>query len=482
MTKPLYKVEWILAFVVLFLIGIGIIFIYSSTYGQAESEGISLYAKQILALIPGFLLFALFFFWNYQKLKNWSFLFYSVALGLLVLLIFFGQEKHGARSWFSIFGVSFQPSEPAKLFLIFALARYLDRSIDSIEKLSVFLKALLFPLPILILVLIQPDPGTALVYLPVTLAMLFMAGARLRYILVILVVGFLTLSLLFYSSYQLQKGQDLIREDQTKVLFEENWLLSQALSKQEKKDISTPLVQKDPLALNQAIDQKIQMIKNSVVLWAGKISLFVLGGTLLFFALFQVFRLTLFRWVSLLGITLILSTGMFMVGQFFLKDYHRDRLLSFLDLEKDPKGAGYNQRQSIIAIGSGGFTGHGLLAGPQSRLNYIPESSTDFIFAVIGEEGGFFTGTIPLFLMFVLLLYRSMMIALDSKDYYGSLMATGIATLFFMHIFINPSVAVGLLPVMGLPLPFISAGGSFLLTNLMAVALLFNISQRRFIH
>lgn len=166
------------------------------------------------------------------------------------------------------------------------------------------------------------------------------------------------------------------------------------------------------------------------------------------------------------------------VAPFLLKPYQKDRLLVFLNPDIDPTGAGWNLTQSTIAIGSGKLWGTGLLSGTQTQLKFVPEHSRDFIFTVLGEELGFVGGAALIALYFILL-WRAVKIAKDSRDNVGALIATGITALFFFHIFVNIGMTMGIMPVTGIPLPFLSYGGSSLITNMMAIGLLLNISIRR---
>lgn len=163
---------------------------------------------------------------------------------------------------------------------------------------------------------------------------------------------------------------------------------------------------------------------------------------------------------------------------FALKPYQKERLLVFLDPQRDPLGAGYNVIQSRIAIGSGRMAGHGLFAeSTQSGLNFIPEQYTDFIFAVIGEGLGFW-GSVLLLLLFAFILVRCMRIAMRSKDQFGSLVVVGLTSMLAFHVLVNAGMTLGLMPVTGLPLPFVSYGGSSYLTNAIVIGIILNIGMR----
>jgi rod shape determining protein RodA len=165
--------------------------------------------------------------------------------------------------------------------------------------------------------------------------------------------------------------------------------------------------------------------------------------------------------------------------QFGLKPYQRQRLISFVDPMADPKGSGYNSIQSMIAVGSGELVGKGYKKGTQSQLNFLPEHHTDFIFSVFSEEHGFVGCTI-LLALYLAFLVNGLSVAYQSNDKFGLLLALGIITIFFWHVFINLGMVMGLLPIVGVPLPFLSYGGSSLITSLLGVAILTNIANKKF--
>ncbi|MBI5894072.1 MAG: rod shape-determining protein RodA [Deltaproteobacteria bacterium] len=163
----------------------------------------------------------------------------------------------------------------------------------------------------------------------------------------------------------------------------------------------------------------------------------------------------------------------------FLKDYQKARLMSFIDPKLDPMGTGYNLIQSKIAIGSGGVMGKGFIKGTQGQLKFLPEHHTDFIFSVLAEEWGF-VGAVIVIMLFLTIIMWGLHIAQHSKDRFGTLLAFGVSAMFFWHAAINLGMVMGLLPVVGVPLPFMSYGGSFLLTVMIGVGILINVSMRRF--
>jgi rod shape determining protein RodA len=174
---------------------------------------------------------------------------------------------------------------------------------------------------------------------------------------------------------------------------------------------------------------------------------------------------------------MVLMFGAFQLG--VIREYQIARLTGFLDPENDPARSGWNKQQAEIAIGSGGISGRGYLNGSQTNLDFVPEQHTDFIFTVVGEEFGF-AGSIAVLFLYGVLIWRAFRIALLSKDPFGAYLAAGIASMFALQTFVNIGMAIGIMPITGIPLPFVSYGGSSLLTNAAAVGLLLNIHMRRF--
>lgn len=182
-----------------------------------------------------------------------------------------------------------------------------------------------------------------------------------------------------------------------------------------------------------------------------------------------------YKWFFRLGVLFVALLPVFWL---ILKDYQKNRIRVFLNPELDPFGSGYHVIQSKIAIGSGGLFGKGWLAGTQSQLNFLPENHTDFIFAVAGEEFGFI-GTAFIIILYAIIIWRGIAIALDADDNFGTLLAVGVTSMFMFHVLVNIGMTAGIMPVTGVPLPFLSYGVSSLTTNLMLVALLLNIKVRK---
>lgn len=182
-----------------------------------------------------------------------------------------------------------------------------------------------------------------------------------------------------------------------------------------------------------------------------------------------------YKWFFRMGLLFVAMMPLFWM---VLKDYQKNRIRVFLNPELDPFGSGYHVIQSKIAIGSGGLLGKGWLAGTQSQLNFLPENHTDFIFAVVGEEFGF-AGCAFILLLYAIIIWRGVAIAMDADDDFGTLLAVGVTSMFMFHIMVNVGMTVGIMPVTGVPLPFLSYGVSSLTTNLLLVAILLNVKARK---
>lgn len=358
--KLLKNTEWVVLIVSVILAIIGLVALFSATQSTDYYE----FRKQvqwILISIPFFILASMI---DYNVIVRFSSLAYLVIIGLLIGVLFTSPIS-GARSWFK-FGetFSFQPSELGKivtiLFLAFLLNKLQIRGRDEINRFWKLIIYLVFAAVPVILILREPDNGTALAYITAILFILFASGIDRKYILVACI------------------------------------LLAIAV----------------PIIYNR------------------------------------------------------------------LPEYAINRIKVFLDPELDPRGAGYNLKQSKLAIGAGEVFGMGLFKGNQTQLGFLHPKTTDFIFSVIGEEMGFVaTGSITI--LYIILVTKAIYIAKTAKDNVGSYIAIGIAGIFFFHMTENIGMTIGLLPITGVPLPFVSYGGSSLITNFICIGLLLNISSRR---
>ncbi|MDJ0622465.1 MAG: rod shape-determining protein RodA [Desulfocapsaceae bacterium] len=354
--------DWTLLLLILLICGMALLNLYSASY-PPKAWGMPPYLKQSYLFLMGFTAILFIISFDYNELIFWNYPFYVTIIGLLVFAFFMGQSAGGAQRWIDLGFFRLQPSEPAKLMLVITLSSYYARK-EVINGYS--LKQLLAPIVLttipFLLILMQPDLGTALMLAIIFISMTVFVKLRL-------------------STY------------------------------------------------------------------------LTLGGAALFAVVFAWYKL--------------------------LKPYQKQRVQTFLNPENDPMGHGYQIMQSKIAVGSGGKFGKGYLEGTQGHLHFLPERHTDFAFSVWCEEWGFFGSMFFLGIYFFMLLW-GLRVAMHAKDRFGMLLAYGVTMLIFWQAIINILMVLGFLPVVGIPLPLVSYGGSSLLTTLLALGILMNVRMRRF--
>lgn len=361
LNRYLRNIDWWLVFAVFALVGIGLMLIASATHSYAVATGKAWHVQRQSIFVGINVLLVIFCLrFDYRLLQQIAKPLYIFNLLLLLAVMFVGHSQLGAQRWIQIGPVTIQPSEFAKAIIIVCLAAFLAKRAELYSEFTDYLPAIAYVFVPFVLVMRQPDLGTALVFAVIALGMLIMSGFKMR--------------------------------------------------------------------------------------WLG-----ILSGA--FVVLLPVF------WM-------------------ILKEYQKNRIRVFLDPELDPFGAGYHVIQSKIAIGSGLLTGKGWFAGTQSQLNFLPENHTDFVFAVAGEEFGFI-GVAVILLLYGIIIWRGLTIALNAEDDFGTLLAVGITFMFTFHMFVNIGMTAGIMPVTGIPLPFLSYGVSSLTTNMFLVGLLLNIRLRK---
>jgi rod shape determining protein RodA len=336
-----------------------------ATIHSASSElPVDYLPRQSVRIALGLLAFAVVFTIDYQVLLKFSVPIYVASLGLLGLVLFFGSEAGGARSWLRLGAAQLQPSDLAKLATVLLLARYLaslNQRYLSIRQ--ILIAGLIVAVPVS-LVTLERDLGGAAMFLPIFAGMVLLAGVRWR-----LIVAFLMLAIVI-----------------------------------------------------------------SVGLW-----------------------------------------------NFAMLDYQRERVKTFLAPGSDPLDAGYQLRQSKIAVGSGQLTGRGYMQGTQSQLRFLPARHTDFVFAVLAEEWGF-VGVVAVMALFSIFLLNGITVAMRARDRAAILLVVGLLSLIGFHVVYNTAMVVGLLPITGIPVPFLSYGGSFVLANIVATGLILGVDYRRYVN
>lgn len=414
------------------LIVIGILFIYSSGINSSGSQASTEFIRQIIWAVSGLALMVFFSFFSYTTLRALSLYIYGVGLFLLVVTLVIGRTVNGARSWLGFAEIGIQPAEFMKIGTILFLATYFTGIGSGIRELPRFLLGIVIIFVPVGLILLQPDMGEALVYFPIFLIMAYIAGAQPRHLLFILFAAVIAFLLAAVPTLHSQSGA------------------------------------RGATFLSVIADQEILKY---LLLAGALITALAFGG-------WRWFQRRYFFWISW-------ASGLFTAGsaisyalQSVLKPYQIMRLVIFVNPQLDPQGAGWNIIQSVTAIGSGGFFGKGWLHGTQSHYAFLPQQSTDFIFSILAEEWGFLGGLL-VFALFLVIFLRGISIVWGAREDYAMLTGTGILSMIFFHTLVNAGMAMGIMPVTGIPLMFLSLGGSALWTALIGIGILMNISRRR---
>jgi len=389
------KIDWITVWLYIILVFMGWVSVYASVYDELHSSILDisqLYGKQMIWILAGGIVAFLVMILDAKVYNAFAYIIYGLSILILLAVLSIGTEISGSKSWFQIGGVAIQPAEFAKFATCLALARYLSSYATDINVLRTKIIATILIFTPAILILLQNDTGSAVVYVALILV-LYREGL---------------------SGYFLISGVIAV------VLF-----------------IMTLLV-------NQYI--------MTIVL------------TVLAVLVYYNNRFLRRRWWIIILVWLASVGFVYTVDYVFdnvLEDHQKTRINVLLGKESDPKGAGYNVNQSKIAIGSGGLIGKGFLQGTQTKYNFVPEQSTDFIFCTVGEEWGFVGSTVVV-LLFVVLLYRLVKMAERQRSDFSRIYGYGVVSILFFHFLVNIGMTIGLVPVIGIPLPFFSYGGSSL--------------------
>lgn len=383
------------------LLAIGMVSVYSATYDARVPE---IFYRQLIFAGTGVAVLLVLAFLPFRILQFLSYPSYFLSIILLVSVLIIGRTVSGSTSWFNLGPLRLQPSELTKITTALALATYLSRSDVSLKNFrNLLVASSIVGLPF-VLIMLQPDLGTAIVYLGMFFPVLYWGGAsRFTLIAIVAPMGVAMASLFG----------------------------------------TTPFF--------------LAIIAVAIILYTMREN--------------RVLIALIFSATVLIGISVQAIYG-------GLKPYQQKRIATFLNPGADPLGAGYNSLQSKVAIGSGGFLGKGLLHGTQTQLNFIPEQWTDFIFCVPGEEFGF-VGSAAVLLLFAALLIRGVTIASSIKNPYGSFVAMAVTATLGTHVVLNIGMALGLLPVIGVPLPLLSYGGSALLASMAMIGILMNLHANR---
>jgi len=433
--KDVFEIDYLILLPVMLLMTIGIVFIYSSGVSASSAQVSTQYIRQIIWASAGVAVALTLAMVNYRRLYNISPYIYLAILIPLVYTLVFGRMVRGAPRWLRIGTFGIQVSEFAKIAVIIFLARYLDSTRRNVSSFVRFLMSCLIVIIPMGIVLLQPDLGTSLVFIPILLAMTFVAGLSTRYLIFlascIMLTGFLTV-LPLWESYILRR--------------------------------SLP-------ALGLLTNPRLIII---VVLALSIIMVIALFG-------YRKYRKKYFYWMIYAFAIIVFSLGASFVASRVLRSYQLMRLIVFLDPNVDPRGAGWNIIQSITAIGSGGFAGKGLLQGTQGQYRFLPEQSTDFIFSLFSEEAGFIGG-IVVFILFMIICLRFLRIITTTSDPFAAYICAGLVGMYSFHFMINVGMTMGIMPITGIPLVFMSYGGSSMISSMIGIGIAMSIYVRRYVH
>ncbi len=391
----IFDYDWISVLLYNLLVFIGIVSIYSATYNQEHSNILqSFYGKQTLWLAFSYIFVILLSFTSIKNIKNNASLLYLIGIVLLILVLIAGANINGNRSWFRFGSFSIQPAEFGKLLTVLGLAKLLTEPDFKLTNIKNFLQASALILVPVLLILLQPDLGSALIFLSLFLVF-YRDGLSIMYYLLAILITVLFATTIYF-------GQ-----------------------------------------------QKILPVTIGVFIFINMITYLIFKKIFWISALF------------ILSVSILSILGTDFIFHKVLKPHQRNRIEIVLGKKKDDKGTGYNLKQALIAIGSGGLHGKGMLKGSQTKGNYIPEQHTDWILTVIGEQWGFL-GTLTVVLLYTFLIIRLVFLAERQKQKFSRIVGYGLIAILFAHYALNMLMVIGLFPTIGIPLPFLSYGGSSL--------------------
>lgn len=463
----IYKdIDWFTVILYLALVIMGWINIYAAVYNEEHSSIFDLsqrYGKQMLWIVASLVFIIAIMLLESKFYAFFAYPFYVFIILLLVAVLLFGTEVNASRSWFTIGSIRFQPGEFAKIATALAIARFMSSFNFKIHKIKNILGIAALIIVPAGLILLQNDTGSALVY-ATFIIVLFREGLSAA----ILLLGIFA-AILFILSLTVPIVYILLF-----ILFVA--LIVAFLHFQDKKQVLKGL-------FAYLLLFGLMYLAN-ILFFNYSFNWLIIASTLAFSVILGI-RALVFRYYYLffiIGVALGSIAFTYSVDYFFdnvLEAHQRSRINHLLGIESDPLGAGYNVNQSKIAIGSGGFSGKGFLRGTQTKYDFVPEQSTDFIFCTVGEEWGFL-GTSVVLLLFLTLLIRLIMLAERQRSSFSRIYGYGVVSILFFHIAINIGMTIGLAPVIGIPLPFFSYGGSSLwaFTALLFVFLRIDASRR----
>lgn len=446
------KLDWPLIATWFALVLIGWISVFASVYDEEHAHILDVsqrYGMQFIWIITSLIIASFILFVINPKLYNvLAWILYFLGLLMLFVVIFAGVEVNGSKSWFMIGPVRVQPAELAKITTSLALASMMSAYNFRLKAFSSLVKVGMVILTPMLLIIMEKETGSALVFASF-LFVLYREGLSGWY----LTFGILAI-VLFVVTLAFSSFTSMI------LLFVIIVIARTAFSKRFLQNILFLAIYLPILILSPKMGE-IKFIPWALtnIEWL----IIFMCFPLLYYVYKAIREKT--RYMKYILLSFFVSTALIFSVQFFfdevLQDHQRARIENLLGVTEDLQGAGYNVHQSKIAIGSGGLFGKGFLKGTQTKFNFVPEQSTDFIFCTVGEEWGF-AGSVIVIGLFLFLLIRILTLAERQKDNFTRIYGYALASVIFLHFFINIGMTIGIMPVIGIPLPFVSYGGSSL--------------------
>ncbi len=464
----LARIDWITIVIYLVFVAFGWLNIYAATFHEGQSLDLfgmdSRPSKQFVYFLAAVILAIIVLIIDSKFWVFFAYPIYGAVIFTLIIVLFIGREVNGATSWFFIGPISIQPSEFAKLGTVLVVAKILSQfnfSVLNWRNLVLFFGVILLPS---VLILLQNDTGSALVYFALILV-IFREGMNETFLVfgVVGIVIFL-MTLLMPIKFLLP------------ILSLVALLIASFRSASFKILLYGTLIQISIIALVFGLFHLInQEVKIERLLVISTFAAFPVYLVIIWRKKMRNLFLILSIWI---GSLLLVSSVDYLFNN-VLEDHQRSRIGQVIGFESDPLGAGYNLNQSKIAIGSGGFSGKGFLKGTQTRFDFVPEQSTDFIFCTVGEEWGFI-GSSFVIILFVAFLLRILMLAERQRSSFSRIFGYGVFSIFFFHFMVNIGMTIGIVPVIGIPLPFFSYGGSSLWSFTLLLFIFLHLDTDRF--
>ena len=461
----LANIDWVSILLYLLLVLIGWINIYAAVYDENHSSILDIsqkYGKQLIWIGAAFVLAFLVLLTDSKFFTTFSMVIYGIMIFLLIAVLFFGTETKGARSWFEVGDFRIQPAEFAKFATNLAIAYVMSRHNFKVMRFSSLLTiGLILALPAGLIIL-QNDTGSALVYSSFILV-LFREGLHGSILLLCFVAAAIFIMALLYTPFTVLLviiGGTLIafyyyRHD-IRELFQITLFIGCGFG------LFVLIKWMFNLSISDYYMLLIVYVITSIT------------------SIYPIYKRKMKNMITLLLISWLCVGAAPSVNYAFdhLQPHQQDRINELLGIKVDPKGTGYNVTQSKIAIGSGGLLGKGFLQGTQTKLNFVPEQSTDFIFCTVGEEWGFIGSTLVIVLLAVFIL-RIIKLAERQRSSFSRIYGYGVASILFFHVAVNIGMTIGMAPVIGIPLPFFSYGGSSLWSFTILIFIFLRLDANR---